>query len=396
MPNKPFIDYYKQHGIIPVNQDLSDLDQHFRRRSALYKMLGVLPAFLRNRSVIEFGPGSGDNAVYTASLDLKKFVLVDGNPASIESLNSKISSKMIPADITEIVEADVMTYQDKRKFDLVLCEGMIPGQSNPQEFTRHVASFSGEGGIVVVTTFSEISGLTEVCRRIMKPFFKTVCDDFEQQTEYAVKLFSPHLETLPAKSRNARDWVLDSIMHPWEANKMFTISQAIDALQDEFDFYGSSPKFLIDWRWYKSICEKEVGWNELAREQYLNNVAATIDYRLEPADIHFDRGEELNELCKKAYDCHYGLWNSDDTQGVISIFLPIILDIANLLQTNIPTSAACLFDFVKGIEQMSKGNMNPDLGLFVPMFGRGQQYLSFVRKDNPTLFIPYSPDDAGL
>src|SRR6058998_3079939 len=53
------VDFYRQHGISPVRQDISNLEVHFTRRAGLYRQLGLLPGFLRGRSAIEIGPGSG-------------------------------------------------------------------------------------------------------------------------------------------------------------------------------------------------------------------------------------------------------------------------------------------------------------------------------------------------
>ena len=55
---RAFIDFYDKHKISPVSQDISDLQAHFNRREALYRHLGVVPSFLRGKTVLEFGPGA--------------------------------------------------------------------------------------------------------------------------------------------------------------------------------------------------------------------------------------------------------------------------------------------------------------------------------------------------
>ena len=62
------LEFYRRHQISPVRQDIRDLGAHFGRRTALYRHLGILPAFLRGRTVLEVGPGSGFNSLHTASL----------------------------------------------------------------------------------------------------------------------------------------------------------------------------------------------------------------------------------------------------------------------------------------------------------------------------------------
>jgi ubiquinone/menaquinone biosynthesis C-methylase UbiE len=83
--------FYKAHGISPVRQDISDWERHRQRRSALYRQLGILPSYLRGRSVLEVGPGSGHNALHTAGLEPSRFVLVEGNPTGIGHIRALVA-----------------------------------------------------------------------------------------------------------------------------------------------------------------------------------------------------------------------------------------------------------------------------------------------------------------
>ena len=78
--NHAFVSFYAENRISPVAQDLSDLRRHFQRRESLFRSLGILPLLVQGASVIEFGPGSGHNALYTASLKPATYTLVEGNP----------------------------------------------------------------------------------------------------------------------------------------------------------------------------------------------------------------------------------------------------------------------------------------------------------------------------
>ena len=88
MTDTSLVDFYRRYGISPVHQDISDLPRHFARRAALYRHLGILPAFVRGRSVIEVGPGSGFNSLYTASLGPSRYVLVEGNPRGVRDMTT--------------------------------------------------------------------------------------------------------------------------------------------------------------------------------------------------------------------------------------------------------------------------------------------------------------------
>src|SRR5919204_7018496 len=97
------LDFYRRHRISPVRQDIRDLGAHFGRRAALYRHLGILPAFLRGRTVVEIGPGSGFNSLYTASLDPARYVLVEPNPRGVDDIRQLFSMYRQFADPIEIV-----------------------------------------------------------------------------------------------------------------------------------------------------------------------------------------------------------------------------------------------------------------------------------------------------
>ena len=79
------VDFYKTNQMSPVNQDISNLQSHFEKRELLFRHLGVPPALLEEKKIIEFGPGNGQNAVFTNSLFPKTYVFVDGNPYSLNT-----------------------------------------------------------------------------------------------------------------------------------------------------------------------------------------------------------------------------------------------------------------------------------------------------------------------
>src|SRR5436190_1477044 len=83
------LDFYRQHGISPVAQDISDLPAHFARRAALYRSLGLPPMAVHGKWVLEIGPGSGDNAVYTESLRPDNYVLLEPNERGADELRDR-------------------------------------------------------------------------------------------------------------------------------------------------------------------------------------------------------------------------------------------------------------------------------------------------------------------
>src|SRR5690349_11112791 len=138
---RAYLDYYGQHGIIPVRQDTADMALHMARRRSLYRHLGLEPRAFRGSRVLEFGPGTGDNALFVASCSPESYVLVDANPASIRAIQEKLESGLLPRDRVVCRESDIRTFTSPTPFDVVLCEGVVGGQRDTEAFVEHVASF---------------------------------------------------------------------------------------------------------------------------------------------------------------------------------------------------------------------------------------------------------------
>ncbi len=137
-------EFYSKYNISPVFQDIADQAKHFQRRESLFRSLGLVPAFVRGRSVLEFGPGSGHNALYTASLSPGQYELVDGNLKGVQETRERLTS--FSSAHIKVHHALFDEFQTDTKFDLVWAEGCLPHQSRPLPLLKHVASFVLKGG----------------------------------------------------------------------------------------------------------------------------------------------------------------------------------------------------------------------------------------------------------
>ena len=81
------LEYYIKEGISPVHQDISNLSKHFQIRSSLYRLLGLIPSFFTGKDIIEVGPGSGHNSIYTATLLPRTYELVEPNPLALKDIS---------------------------------------------------------------------------------------------------------------------------------------------------------------------------------------------------------------------------------------------------------------------------------------------------------------------
>lgn len=370
MTVRAFVDYYRELGISPVRQDLSDPEQHFTRRRALYHLLGVVPGVVRGRDVLEFGPGSGDNALYTASLEPRRYVLVDANPTGLAHLRARLG-ELRGAGSLEVVESMIETFPATATFDLVLAEGLIPTQADPDGITRRIASFVGTGGLLVITCVDSASFIAEIYSRILADRVAPRSLPVHERLARLRPFFAPRLATLEGMSRSTDDWILDNITQPF-TGKLFGIADALRVCGPQFDVLGSSPKFFVDWRWYKSLRSRPFGFNERAAESYYANVLNLLDYRIELAPHDPALGRRVLALTDRLWELSCRA-ESGEPCGLAEAAAPLA-ELAALVAPHSAGTARTLEIVARAMRAGTLPEAEP-----VAHFGRGQQYLSFLR-----------------
>jgi len=371
-----FIDFYRSNKISPVRQRVDNLDSHFSRRRFLYHYLGIAPNYIHNREIVEFGPGSGHNALYTSSLEPKRYLLVDGNEYGLDECKLNIKNYYPTSEFHEYVHSRIEDYDAPDKFDLVLCEGVIPHQTNPSLFLSHIAAKVKDGGMIVITTADYVSMLSEVLRKMMCVYYVDMNGPVPEQLAALRKVFSSHLDTLPGMSRFYDDWLYDNMIHKWK-NRLFSIADAIHTLDKTFYVQGSSPKFITDWRWYKDIYNENVCVNDRAVRQYHENIINFIDFRVENLIIE----EEKSLIIQKYSEELYWLMVSTVEQSTMSAYPEVAracLAMHDLLREISPLTASSLQEASLFFTNPEK-NSEAITKNFKSWFGRAQQYLSFIK-----------------
>lgn len=370
----PFVDFYSRLGIIPTRQNISNLRRHIERRESLYRNLGLPAAFFKGASILEFGPGSGHNAIVTGLLGPSRYLLVDGNPPSLKSTHEQLR-RHCPKLKFQLNQASIATFKTKERFDLVLAEGLVPTQANPSRFLRHIAQFVNSSGVLVFTTMDAISLLPELLRRWTAWQLTHRVSDLREKVNLLVEFFSEDLKALPGMSRSAEDWVLDQIIHPW-TGPLFSIPEAVHTLKKGWALLGCSPRFLTDWRWYKTIHGHESGNNAFAIRSYYELAHNLIDHRNYAAALPESRNRRLEKLAQEIYAMTF-------RQEHTKLATPAkqmgskVATISQLLAAPLPRASAALDDFVSACAE--KDLFHADFGEFQALWGRGQQYLSFVK-----------------
>lgn len=384
------VDFYRENKISPVRQDISDIKAHFERRGSLYRLLGVAPSLLEGKSILEVGPGGGFNAVFTASLAPALYHLVEGNPTGIDHIKEQLAKLPEFTKNIEIFCSLLEDYKQEKTYDLVICEGMLSGVPYPRETLALLKKYVKPGGVLIITCIDNISYFPDTLRRLVAQLLIDKKSTLEEQTAKLLPVFSLHFEKLPGMNRPAEDWIIDNLINPASIGALLSIPDAIEVLSGEFDFYGSSPDFVTDWRWYKQLISKDKRFNERALNQYWCEVHNFIDYSQKLPERSLKENQLLYKLC---VDFRLALRALEDST-ILGISEGKNLDNTKLLQ-EIRLKLSNLSSGVKKFNSLAYLAINEIISWletnkdstayldacpnFQKLFGRGQQYLSFIK-----------------
>jgi len=205
------------------------------------------------------------------SLKPKTYVLVEPNDKARESLKATLCGGSV-----EIVSDTVEAFTSAEGFDVVLCEGLL-GLAGRD--ARGLLDALGEkvklGGVLVITCIDPISQCADVLRRALAQRYIKKWASLQENVEILKPIFAPHLATLKGMTRSVEDWIVDNILNPASIGPTFSIPDALTHVEGRFEVLGCSPRFLVDWRWYK---EGQPG-NAWAIESYWNQCHNLYDYR---------------------------------------------------------------------------------------------------------------------
>ena len=380
------IDFYSENEISPIRQDISDRKRHYERREALYRHVGIAPIFLRDRSFLEVGPGSGYNALYTASLEPSQLVLLEPNPTGVAELRDLFEEELyleMPhmRERVEVVQALMEDYRPETSFDFVWCEGVLSGVSAPRSFLSTMARFVAPQGLLIISCIDNVSHLSETLRRLCAQIVLDRSTTLDQQVEQLLPMFAPHLERLQGMSRRHDDWIIDTVINPASIGDLLSIADAVDEIGEEFEPYYVSPHFVQDWRWYKVITGKNRNYAELLTTEYWKIVHNFLDHSSIFPARSVESNQKLMQHCIKVRETvrrYEESRNNDQIEQVRALLLDIASDVAGYSATT-----ALALQEVQELLGRGKEHLARELGSlehFGGLFGHGQQCVSFTRR----------------
>ena len=375
-----YIDFYKKNKISPVQNKILK-KYFFNQRDSLYSHLSLDFNHINQKDIIEFGPGNGINSIHTFSYNPKFYNFVDANPTGIKNLKENLEKYLPQNKNYKITKSYIEKFKIKKKFDLVICEGLLPNSLNPEKLTRYCGSFTKKNGIYIITCHDHISTLSETMRCLLSTLVTRGIKDLDMQVSKLSNFFEKDFDYLQNMTRSKKDWVLDNFINTefWQDAKLFSIAESISTLKNDFVFKSSSPKFIQDWNWYKNIKSNNVKYfNDLAISSFKRNQLNFLDVRVVSGFYDLKKIEKINSIAKR-------IRISVKTTANDISYLPVLINecqnLSKYLNSDFDLTKKSIDSYVNFLKEYKKyQKINQSLlKNFRKWWGRGMQYVSFQK-----------------
>lgn len=376
--NNPFISFYTQHNISPVRQDIADFRRHMTRREKLFNTLGLPQTVFAHCSILEVGPGSGYNALacfaWGAIVDF-----VEPNPKAQEELQELFERHGIEKERWRLFKGTFEDFRPQNGYDVIIAEGFIPSLPNRDVVIAKMAELVNPGGVVVVTCSDDTGYFFDILKRLIGHHLvkSKGITEFDGKVKLLCRAFESHLKSLKFASRLTEDWIKDQFFTPYLSSKFFSIADCVEEFGEGFTPLGTSPSMFTDYTWYKDVdfdCRKSV------LDQFYRKRHALMHFALDESvrDVELNKGLE-----KKIREFRWLVNDSENdlSESLIDELISLLLqirdlskDIDDVIPEAIDEGISLLRD--KNIDEMKISGARK----LSTAFGKGQQYMSLVKK----------------
>jgi phospholipid N-methyltransferase len=374
--------FYQTNEVSPVLQDVADAKKHLVRRESLYRSLGLPSTFFRDRTVLEVGPGSGQNSLHVASSMPSSLTLVEPNKSGVIQIEKSFGEWKFEHTKPLVVQetAQVFFESNLKRFDIVIAECWLGNTPQGKSVIRGLKNSLYTGGVVVLTSSPHIGLLANALRSLLG--YRITSDPalgFQERVNRLLGAFRSHLDNLQGMSRFYEDWIIDVLLNPGALIEFISPVDLILILQD-LDLLGTYPRISESWTWYKDFKSTDLNFDNQWIENYWRRSHNFLDTRT-PIDSTCDSiaNQQLDNFCKILIERVVTIRDHDqpDSQS-----LSILESVKELIpkQNKLVTDAFSEFLQVYSSQNISISDVS-EMKMFGRWFGRELMYMSFIRQD---------------
>lgn len=374
-----YLDYYGRHRISPVRQDLGDFAGHVSRRTLLYRQLGLPAAAFRGARVLEVGPGGGYNSLVTAGFGPARYLLVEPNPTGHDEIERLFAAHDRPQP--ERFHGRLEELPAEQRFDIVLCENLIPGLDGRRDFVELLQQRVAPEGVLVVTCQDPVSMFFESIRRYIAVELIAGVPAFDEQVALLAGHFGSHTTTLSGMSRPLPDWVADNLLAPsiFNVEDYFSVADAVGQLGTRFFVHHLAPNLVPDARWYKQLPATPADYNAPLVEDFEGHRHNLIHYLHLAPPRALTCNRALVAACLDFARLARRHWREPQTEDLTEAIAQLAIVAENLAGLDVPRRACEDALALLKRHDFSPQALAKDCPQFRTAFGRGVQYLSLIR-----------------
>jgi SAM-dependent methyltransferase len=304
----------------------------------------------------------------------RSYFAVDSNKVSLNATREAIERSKYVGDV-EVEEQEFLSFKSSKNFDIVLAELVLSTQINPNKFLEKLLEITSDRGILIFTCCDPISMLSETLRKAITFNENLIDDDLKSSADRCANFFNHDLNLLIGMNRIRTDWAIDQLINPW-VGPLLSIPDAISYMGSVAVFHGSTPRFVDDYRWYKDPAFSVIEHNKNAINNYWEKCHNFLDSRTARSTRDVNANRSLYRICDELYSEIYAKnWSVTSHPRVLEICLKLKAKIGDLDDV-VRKSLEAFIDY------WQSGNIE-SLHEFRPFWGRGTQYLSFMKKNSP-------------
>jgi SAM-dependent methyltransferase len=265
--NEPpsLLSYYRRTGLNPgeiAMDSAAAWESHVAKRTNLYENHLCIPlGLLRDRSVLEFGSASGENALVLAAAGAN-LTLVEPNQGVWPRLRALFERFGLQGRLEELRGDEIGQFRSSRLYELVVAEGFVFTLPDRDAMVRRMGELLSPGGLAVVSFNDRYGMFVEATKRLV---LRRACElagvaDFggDASLDLARRLFGESHARLNA-SRAFEVWWKDTLVNPFLASRYLWSYPEILPLVEEAGcrFHATSPPWTSadHFRWYKNVQE---------------------------------------------------------------------------------------------------------------------------------------------
>ncbi len=293
------LEFYLEHQISPVHQNISNISTQIERRNSLYRYLGLPRGNISGKKILEVGPASGHNSLYVASCHPSEFDLLEPNPVAVKEMHELYRQFDMPHTKPNIICKTLEVFESDHNYDIVICEAWLGISDHERGLMKKLSGLVKKEGILITTLVSATGFFFNMVRRLIAYQLISSLDTLDEKSNKLLATFSQHLETLKDMSCPHVDWVQDVMLNPGFLSMHPNPEMFLGDIGQSFSIYNSYPRFSTDWRWYKSLYGQNKKINQVFTENYYENIHNFFDYRFVFNQRSKKLNDELERLCFK-------------------------------------------------------------------------------------------------